>query len=413
MRDSSSDLVDGFRPIHEVWGSQHAHKHAHICKLRLDRVRAKGSPVLLRLPTSSQLDSFPTLGRLATVRRPGRERVQEKPYDVVLSRTEDVAVATLGSEGRLSLTPFSLAYGFKVRLEPKADRSRIIVFLDSIFEPQLKGKSEELGFEEEELVRNIASQALGELIDESGAPEFTPSGKPAVLVPADAVAQSYFDRSHPAPPSDEEVLSFIARKAYWAWRHGMVDVPFTYSDARRLGVSLDEMVRIALAGDGVYWRRVDQYSTSLVPTSRLLADVPAGAFPGLERPLLPRVVDWLRAPRYEAARTQFARALEFFDQETPDLANGLKEAVASVESLALTVIGREKGTLGDCIKDLKANSRLKPQLGKALESLWGFASEEHGVRHGKAERTTITRSEAVFMLTVAGAAIRLLLDLDT
>lgn len=340
--------------------------------------------------------------------------MDRSPEDVVISKEGDLSLSVLEyqGEGRLDGLAFSLAMMYRVRLIPKGDHSRLIVVVDDILAMQLSEKAEELGISHDELKEEIGIEAIGRHLDDHGMPDFTPSGKAAARIRGSDVAQGYFERSRLRPPEDEVLLAYIARKVYWGWAHGAIETVLRSADARRLGTTVEDLVRVAIAGDDVYWLRGDSYSRTLRPTSRLLKDVPSGAFPGLDRPILPRVADLLTAPRYAAARKHYTRAMELLDQESPDLANAVKEAVSSVESLALVVLGSERGTLGDCIKDLRRQGVLKPQLLKALEALWGFASEEPGIRHGRTVAEDVDRAEATFALSLAGSAIPLLLQLD-
>lgn len=334
--------------------------------------------------------------------------------DVVISMEGDLSVAVLEYQGevRLGRMPFNLALMYRVRLVPKGDHSGVIVVVDDILKGQLAAKASELGMSHEKMKQEIAMEAIGRHLDEEGMPEFTPSGTPAVLIAGTDVAQRYFERKRARSPDDETLLAYIARKVYWGWAHGAIETTLRPADARRLGTTVLDLVRVAIAGDGVYWQREDAHSPVLRPASRLLRDVPSGAFPGLERPILPRVANLLSAPRYAAAKKHFTRAMELLDQDSPDLANAVKEAASAVESMSLVVLDREKGTLGDCIKDLRGRGILKPPLLKALEALWGFASEEPGIRHGKTAAEDVPLGEATFALSLAGSAIVLLLELD-
>lgn len=336
------------------------------------------------------------------------------PQETIIARSGDVAIALVEMfwTGTLSERPFSVARAFRCQLSPKAEITRVVISFDHIFVTQLREKAEELGVTEDDLHIEIAIQTIGEYLDEGNTIPFVKDGQRSPIIDADRAAQSYFDRSRATELDDETILAYIAKKSYWAWRFGQTSCRFGLADTKRLGISLGEFGRVAIAGDGVYWQRPDKDGLELTPTAKLLSDVPGGAFPGIGRPLLPRVADRLQAPRYEASRKHFDRALELFDDSPPDLANAVKEAVAAVESLALLVVGRSSGTLGDCLKDLKAKQLVKPQLMKALEALWGYASEEPGVRHGKTLAPNVDQSEAVFMLSMAASAVVLLLELD-
>ena len=84
----------------------------------------------------------------------------------------------------------------------------------------------------------------------------------------------------------------------------------------------------------------------------------------------------------------------------------------AVESLAMLVTGRNKGTLGDCIKDLRLRGDLSSPLDRVFEALWGYASEEPGVRHGKPSPPSLVERDATLVVNLAASAVLFLLDLD-
>jgi hypothetical protein len=148
-------------------------------------------------------------------------------------------------------------------------------------------------------------------------------------------------------------MSYVAAKAYRGWCYGLVGIELGGSDARRLGIPIRELARVALAGDGIYWNSDGVGSLHLSPTSKLLTDFPAGLIPGVERPILDRITDRLKARRYEVVRDHCDRAHGYYNAVTPDLPNAVKEATVAVASLALKVLGLTSGTFGDCIKELR------------------------------------------------------------
>jgi hypothetical protein len=59
------------------------------------------------------------------------------------------------------------------------------------------------------------------------------------------------------------------------------------------------------------------------------------------------------------------------DRRTPDYRNSVKESIYAVESLVATLVGIEKGTLGQWIKKLEEEIGLHPALWTAFSSLYG------------------------------------------
>ena len=102
-------------------------------------------------------------------------------------------------------------------------------------------------------------------------------------------------------------------------------------------------------------------------------------------------------------RTHLRRALELLaDKKSPDYRNSIKESISSVESLVQDVLG-QKGTLGKLIKKLESEIGLHPALGKAFDHLYGYTSDEDGIRHSILESTTVDFEHAKFFLVVCSA----------
>ncbi|MBU4232169.1 MAG: hypothetical protein KKD99_05875 [Proteobacteria bacterium] len=100
------------------------------------------------------------------------------------------------------------------------------------------------------------------------------------------------------------------------------------------------------------------------------------------------------------------RSLELLsDRNAPDYRNSIKESISAVESQVATTINVEKGTLGQLIKKLDNEIGLHPALKTAFSSLYGYTSDEGGIRHALTEATTVDFNDAKFMLVVCSAFI--------
>jgi hypothetical protein len=104
-----------------------------------------------------------------------------------------------------------------------------------------------------------------------------------------------------------------------------------------------------------------------------------------------------------AVRTHLRRALELLaDKKSPDYRNSIKESISSVESLVQDVLG-QKGTLGKLVKKLESEIGLHPALGKAFDNLYGYTSDEDGIRHSIMDSATVDFEDAKFFLVVCSA----------
>ena len=99
------------------------------------------------------------------------------------------------------------------------------------------------------------------------------------------------------------------------------------------------------------------------------------------------------------------RALELLsDRQTPDYRNSIKESISAVEGLVQKVVG-ERGTLGQLLKKLEDDIGLHPALRTAFGSLYGYTSDEGGIRHAILESREIGFEDAKFFLVVCSAFI--------
>ena len=101
------------------------------------------------------------------------------------------------------------------------------------------------------------------------------------------------------------------------------------------------------------------------------------------------------------------RSLELLsDRANPDYRNSIKESISAVESLVASTVG-EKGTLGQLIKKIEETVGLHPALRAAFSSLYGYTSDEDGIRHAILELQNIGFEDAKFFLVVCSAFVNL------
>ncbi len=83
-----------------------------------------------------------------------------------------------------------------------------------------------------------------------------------------------------------------------------------------------------------------------------------------------------------------------------DWAGGVRESIHSVESVARQVDPGAGRTLGPALKSLERRGALRPALKEGFSKLYGYASDEQGIRHALLDQpnAAVGRDEAVFML---------------
>lgn len=95
-------------------------------------------------------------------------------------------------------------------------------------------------------------------------------------------------------------------------------------------------------------------------------------------------------------------------KQDPDYRNSIKESISAVESLAKELTGNPKATLGDALSILEKRGKVHPALKKALSSLYGYTSDEDGIRHAMLEEPTLSAADAKFLLVACSAFINYL-----
>ncbi len=83
-----------------------------------------------------------------------------------------------------------------------------------------------------------------------------------------------------------------------------------------------------------------------------------------------------------------------------DWAGSVRESIHAVESVARQLDPKASKTLGPALSTLEKRGRLHPALKEAFSKLYGYTSDEEGVRHSLADspESPVGRDEAVFML---------------
>lgn len=114
---------------------------------------------------------------------------------------------------------------------------------------------------------------------------------------------------------------------------------------------------------------------------------------------------------FEGTRAHIKKAVGFIaDREHKDYKNCIKESILAVESICSIIVGNEKATLGQAIKRLEDNGLIiHSALKNAFSNLYGYTSDEGGVRHANGMfESDVTFEEAKFMLVSCSAFVNYL-----
>ncbi len=109
----------------------------------------------------------------------------------------------------------------------------------------------------------------------------------------------------------------------------------------------------------------------------------------------------------KAVSDHLERALGLLsDRHSPDYRNSVKESISAVEAQVKYTLGIERGTLGALLNQLDQKVPLHSALKDAFSKLYGYTSDESGIRHALMEGgREVTFDEAKFMLVTCSAFI--------
>lgn len=115
--------------------------------------------------------------------------------------------------------------------------------------------------------------------------------------------------------------------------------------------------------------------------------------------------------QFRPVKTHLETALACIsDRKNPDYRNSVKESISAVEALAKIITKNEKATLGQALKEMEATHKIPTVLKIIFEKLYGYTSDQGGIRHALTETSVeITLREARFMLVTCSAFVNYLL----
>lgn len=116
---------------------------------------------------------------------------------------------------------------------------------------------------------------------------------------------------------------------------------------------------------------------------------------------------------FESVNIHFKKAIECYSDRTcPDYENSIKESISAVEAMCCSITGIDGGnsTLGKTLKKLKNKGiYIHPALEKAFSSMYGYTSDENGIRHGGIDFTNAPEEDAKYMLLSCSAFVNYLI----
>jgi len=113
----------------------------------------------------------------------------------------------------------------------------------------------------------------------------------------------------------------------------------------------------------------------------------------------------------KAVNTHLKRALDLLaDKKSPDYRNSIKDSISAVEAICNLITKKKKATLGQALKKIEEKVELHHALKSAFKSLYGYTSDEEGIRHALIDKSNLSFEDAKFMLVSCSAFINYLIS---
>jgi hypothetical protein len=116
----------------------------------------------------------------------------------------------------------------------------------------------------------------------------------------------------------------------------------------------------------------------------------------------------LQSP-FEGVRRHIDEAIELIsDKQNPQYRNSIKESISAVESLCKIIADDENASLGIALDIVEEQVDLHGALRSGFGSLYGWTSQEDGIRHAMMEKPNVDFHDAKYMLVTCSAFINYL-----
>lgn len=113
---------------------------------------------------------------------------------------------------------------------------------------------------------------------------------------------------------------------------------------------------------------------------------------------------------FVGVHTHLRRALELLtDRKKPDYRNSVKESISAIEALAKLISNNAKDSLGASLDKIKGKIKIHKALERGFKQIYGYTSDDSGIRHALTEESTCDFEDAKFMLVSCSAFINYLI----
>ena len=116
--------------------------------------------------------------------------------------------------------------------------------------------------------------------------------------------------------------------------------------------------------------------------------------------------------RFSRTKEHLKKSLTLYsNRENLDYANAIKESMHAVETVAKVILVDEKSSLGTLMAKIETDYNMPSTLKEACLKLYGYTSQEGGIRHALPENNRrVTSADARFMIVICSALVNYLIE---
>jgi hypothetical protein len=116
------------------------------------------------------------------------------------------------------------------------------------------------------------------------------------------------------------------------------------------------------------------------------------------------ITEALEDTTFSGVSSHLKRALELLsNRENPDYRNSIKESISAVESMAKVIAQKPKADLEEALKVLERSGKIHGALKASFSNLYGYTSDEGGIRHSMLDEPNLSSHDAKFFLVSCAA----------
>lgn len=116
--------------------------------------------------------------------------------------------------------------------------------------------------------------------------------------------------------------------------------------------------------------------------------------------------------KYSSVNIHIQKALKLYaNRERPDYENSIKESISAVEAISCIIVENDKATLSSALDRLGGKGVVmhRAQI-DAFKKLYGYTSDENGIRHAGIEFSNASPEDARFMLIACSSFCNYLIE---